>query len=74
MELADGGDLKQLIDKRNGLLMQENEILYIFYQLLLAVQILHLNLVIHSNIKPENILLYKDCIKLGDLGNAAVTG
>ena len=41
MELADGGDLKQLIDKRNGLLMPEDEILKIFYQMVLAVQVLH---------------------------------
>ena len=72
MELATGGNLDQFIKKRNGQNIIENHILYIFKQLLHAVDHLHKNGVIHRDIKPENIFFIRQGlqIKLGDLGVA----
>lgn len=71
MEYADGGDLQQLIkDKKSKKqFFSENEIWEIAWNLLLSVDYLHKNNIIHRDIKTLNIFLNKNKgIKLGDLG------
>ena len=72
MEYADGGDLSLKIQK-HGKLFTEEEILKMFTQLVLAIQYIHDNKILHRDIKPQNIFLTKNGdIKLGDFGIAKV--
>lgn len=49
----------------------ENQIMYIFIQILLGLNHLHSNKIMHRDIKLQNIFLTKDgYVKLGDLGIA----
>lgn len=69
MEYIDGGDLQQLIAKREDHLFTESEILSIFIQLVIALQYIHKNNIIHRDIKPQNIFLTRvGVVKLGDFG------
>ena len=69
MELAQEGTLTDFIVSQKGKSLNEDDILDIFSQLLLAVYNLHQNKIIHRDIKPDNIFIdINGCIKLGDLG------
>ena len=50
--------------------MPEPKTAVILFQLCKAVQYLHKNDIIHRDIKLENVLLTKNCIKLADFGLA----
>lgn len=50
-----GGDIYQKIKEKNE--MSETYICYIFCQILKGMRFLHLNDVIHRDIKPDNILI-----------------
>nr|XP_045605280.1 serine/threonine-protein kinase Nek5-like isoform X2 [Procambarus clarkii] len=73
MEYADGGDLSLRVKaaRRKGEMLDEHSILYWFVQVIFAVQYLHVNNILHRDLKTQNIFLTKsNLVKVGDFGIA----
>ena len=70
-ELGDT-DLRRFIDdigaKKQNKRLSPNYLRYIWQQMLFCVQELHSNNIIHGNLRPENFLFVKGCLKLIDFG------
>ena len=73
-EFCDGGDLSELIEKRNGRSFSEDQIVRWFRQICSGLQYLHERRVLHRDIKTQNVFLTgpEKVAKLGDLGLAKV--
>lgn len=73
LELADGGDLAQLIQGfgQQGKLIPEPTIWRYFSQVCAALKHMHMNRIMHRDVKPSNVFITRDkMVKLGDLGLA----
>lgn len=65
-----GGTLADYIQKRCNSLLDEDTILHFFVQILLALYHVHNKLILHRDLKTQNILLdkYQMIVKIGDFG------
>lgn len=68
--MAAGGTLAEFIQKRCNSLLEEETILHFFVQILLALHHVHSHLILHRDLKTQNILLDKHrmVVKIGDFG------
>jgi len=75
MEYADGGDLAQRIEHQAAAKapFEENQVLDWFVQVCLALKHAHDRLILHRDLKPQNIFLTrKNFVRLGDFGISRV--
>ena len=68
MEHCAGGDLKRLIDARNGVHLPEREAWQYLLQASAGVAYLHACRVLHRDLKSSNLFLKNGVLKIGDLG------
>lgn len=69
MKYFRNGNLKQYLKKNRLTLDQKNKIIK---EIMMAIQYLHYNKVIHRDIKTENILIDNDHIYLADFGTCCI--
>ena len=75
MDYADGGDLYTMINeyKSKKLSIDEEIVVKIFSQICLAIEHVHLQKILHRDLKTQNIFLMKFLqVKLGDFGIAKI--
>jgi len=66
MEYCRDGTLYDKIKQHQP--MSEHQIMSIFYQLIRGYKILYDKKILHQDLKPDNVLIDRDCYKLADFG------
>ncbi|KAI7868916.1 kinase-like domain-containing protein [Spinellus fusiger] len=70
MEYAGGGDLFSVLDRKENLVLNEEEAKFYLAETILAVDSLHRLGYVHRDIKPQNILIdHHGHVKLADFGS-----
>lgn len=72
LEYCNGGDLKDLLKKRENGRLSEAEAVTYFKQIVEGFKAIYQESVIHRDIKPANILLHDGVAKISDFGFARV--
>ena len=73
MEYCNGGNLRDFINNciKNGVLIQQSILYQIIKQICIGIKEIHNKIVIHGDIKPENIFInYKMEIKIGNFSKS----
>lgn len=69
MEWCQGGDLSKYLKRRQGELLEEEEIMRMFVQIAVALDYVHHHGILHRDLKSSNIFLAGGgIVKLGDFG------
>lgn len=73
MEYCSKGDLCTFLENRNGSYLSEKYIWRFFLQICLGLYHMHINNIIHRDLKSLNVFLTKDfTVKIGDMGAAKI--
>ncbi|KAL7068625.1 NEK Ser/Thr kinase family protein [Cryptosporidium serpentis] len=75
MEYADKGDLNKFLKIRQNKMeyLTENEVMFIFLQILMGIKSLHERDIIHGDIKTSNIVLFSNgLVKISDFGSSKI--
>ncbi|KAI9001952.1 kinase-like domain-containing protein, partial [Gaertneriomyces semiglobifer] len=64
------GNMYQLTKNRNGILMEEKEVKVFIFQVLLGLAHMHKYGFFHRDMKPENLLMTGETVKIADFGLA----
>jgi NIMA (never in mitosis gene a)-related kinase len=74
MEYAQGGTIFEYLQQRGEHLLNEEEIMHLFVQILLSLQHVHSRSILHRDLKTQNIMLCKKkkVVKVGDFGISKV--
>ncbi|XP_072019218.1 serine/threonine-protein kinase Nek8-like [Amphiura filiformis] len=74
MEYAEGGTVFEYLQQRGKALLEEQEVMHLFVQIILSLQHVHSKQILHRDLKTQNILLNKDrdVVKIGDFGISKV--
>ncbi|OII76950.1 NEK SER THR kinase family protein [Cryptosporidium andersoni] len=75
MEYADKGDLNKFLKIRQNKTeyLTENEVMFIFLQILMGIKSLHERDIVHGDIKTSNIVLFSNgLVKISDFGSSKI--
>ncbi len=72
LELIDGGSVREMLTAQGAL--QWHEVIRIAVQICSALDVAHRSGVLHRDVKPGNVLIDDDVVKLSDFGIARLVG
>ena len=70
--LCNGGDLRKMLNSRNGQPLRETEARPIFQQMLKGMLEMQKHHMVHRDLKPENTFIHNGLYKIADFGFVTV--